>query len=95
MKGLLQRVQCAIRTAQALDSEYLPTICLYGEHQARTNRRTIKDNCTGAAHAVLTSNMSPLQVKNMPQEVAEQQACLNLHLMGNTVHAHMNQTFLL
>ena len=85
----LQRVQLgAVRGGQALDRRDRGAVGLHGEHQARAHRLAVHQHGAGAADAVLAADVRAGEAELVAQEVAEQQARLDLGGVGRAVDGH-------
>ena len=58
---------------------------LDGEHDARARRLAVEQNRAGAAHAVLAADVRAGQPEILADEIAEQQARLDLALVASAV----------
>src|SRR5204862_2405445 len=84
-EGLLQRMELLRSGRLPFDGGEGMAVRLHGEHDARAHRLAVEEHRAGAAHAVLAADVSAGQVQLVAQEVREQQAGLDLALVGAAV----------
>src|SRR5438094_9257532 len=70
---------------QPLDRRDVVSIHLDGEHQAGAHRLAVQQHRTGAAHAVLASNVGAGETQLVAQEVGEEQPRLHRALVAHAV----------
>jgi hypothetical protein len=83
-KGRLKRIQISGRS-KTLDGLEIVSGGLNREHDARADRFCIEQNGAGAAHAVLAPDMRARKTELLPDEIAEEQARLNVTVVANAV----------
>jgi ssDNA-binding replication factor A large subunit len=66
------------------------SICLDREHDAGSNRLAVEQNCTRAADTVLAPDVGTCQCQILADEIAQQQARLDVALVTNTVDRDAN-----
>ena len=79
---------------QALDRRHRGAVDLDGEHQARAHRLTVHQHGAGAADAVLAADVRAGEAELVAQEVAEEQARLDVGGVGRAIDGHADaETF--
>src|SRR5213596_75823 len=84
----MQRIAPPRAVRQPLDRRDVVPIRLDGEHQAGAHRLAVQQHGTGAAHAVLASNVRAGETQLVAQEVGEEQPRLHRALMAYAVDRH-------
>ena len=89
-EALLQRVQLAA-FREPLDREDLVAVGLCREHRARLHRPVaVHDDDAAAAARRVAADVGAGQPALFAQEVREQRARLDVPLVGDTVHLHVD-----
>src|SRR2546425_6232591 len=81
----MQRIAPLRAVRQTLDRRDVVPIRLDGEHQAGAHRLAVQQHRTGAAHAVLASNVRAGEAQLVAQEVGEEQPRLHRTLVARAV----------
>ena len=95
-EATLQRVvldKCRLQHVKAIvlgKVFHRPDLAVRGlvrEHQARTDRRAVDKNRTGAANTVLATDMRAGKTAILPNRIGQRLAMLHLDVMHGSVHA--------
>src|SRR5205085_5519631 len=86
------RMEGAILGRQILDRAQRETLRLDRQHQARAHRLAVELDGAGAADAVLAADMGAGQARLMADEVRQQQARLDLAVVGLAVDLDRHST---
>src|SRR5262249_49005468 len=80
-----------IAVGQALDGFDRRTIGLNSQYQAGTDDVTVYPHCTGAADAVLATDMRSRQMQVLAQKVCEVEPCQNVRIDALAVDVKRNR----
>ena len=86
----LQRIQLAVGRGQALDGLDVVAVGLHREHDARPRRLAVEEDRARAADAVLAPDVRAGQAEILAEEIAEQQARLDLAAVPRAVHGDVD-----
>ena len=85
-KGVLQRMQRAVRLRHALDRKDFGAVRLHGKHRARLHRLAVEIDRAGAAMGRLAADVRAGQLELFAQEMDQKRARLDQRLDRLAVH---------
>ena len=89
-EGRLQRMQTSVRSSQPLNRGNCCTVGLDRIDETRTHRAAVQMDRTGAAGAVLATDMRPGQAEILAQEIRQMQSRLDLPLERAAIDRYTN-----
>src|SRR5215471_10553367 len=89
-EGILQRRQFAGARRDAFDRRNWRSFGLRCKHQARTHGDSVKQDGTGAANAVLATDVRALKTEMFAQAIEQRRAWFNLERVFSTIDGEIN-----